>query len=249
MLSRVPVAAALSAAARLLTRAWRHDWGVVAVSAAMFATLSWASFGGHAAFSFPSVLLVGILVLIASRGALYRVALGVGTSRVLEWRLYGVLILTLLFMLVLGLLAFVVLLSFAFAVASTGHGFVVALPSTWAGAVDGRGRVVLAVVGAAAAWGLIWGWARVSLGSAASVARRRVQVLASWPETRGKVAAILAGRAILLCPAAGAVILLTILPHPMTGSAALGLGAVMGGLWLPLDVGLMAYFYQSTSTA
>jgi hypothetical protein len=204
-----------------------------------------------------SLLLVLAAVTIAL-GALYRLALSQGTPgpaglqwRRAEWRLSAVLALSLLFLSILGLLAFVVILAFAFAVASAGHGFVTALPMTWAGAVDGRGRVVMAVVWAVVLSGMAWAALRLSLAPATSVARERVQVLASWPITRGLVWPILAGQVLLgAAPLGVAAALLAgasrlVHPSPLAlWSLGLAAGLAVAGVWLPLSAGLLAHIYR-----
>jgi hypothetical protein len=246
------------AALRFLVPAWRQAWWAMAPSIVLFGAI-WA-LGDLAATSpwRPWSVLVLVGTLLAVQGTLYRLALcngvafpGVSPLGLAQARIGAVWALTLLFMFVLALLAFVVILAFAFAVAAAGHGFVTARPSTWAGAVDGRGRAVVTAVAVICLAGLTWAATRVSLAAAASVARGRVQVLASWPATRGLVWAIILGRLALGLPTLGVSIAILWSASAMTGVsplwvwvAGLAAGGVIAGLWLPSSVGFMAYIYQ-----
>jgi hypothetical protein len=250
----------LSAAMRFLGPAWKQGWGAMSAAGALFATL-WAR--GLLSVDFPwrgASFLSLVAAVVIVQGGLYRVALGharPGPGGLqwggVEWRLSAVLSLTSVFLFVLALLGFVVILAFAFAVASAGHGFIVAQPSTWPRAVDGRGRAVVVMVGAAGLFGMIWAAARVSLGGAATVAKSRVQVLASWTTTRGLVTPIVVGWVILGGGAIGLACLALYVgswatpPSPVAiWVAGLAAGGVLAGLWLPLNVGLMAYLYKQT---
>jgi hypothetical protein len=248
----------VGAAVGFMTTAWARAWGAMVLAGGLFGAL-WA--GGMLAPRSPwrwgSLLLVLAAVTVA-QGALYRLALRQGTPgpaglqwRRAEWRLSAVLLLSLIFLSILGLLAFVVILSFAFAVASAGHGFITALPMTWGAAVDGRGRAVMTVVWALVLCGMGWAALRLSLARASSVARERVQVLASWPITRGLVWPILAGQVLLgaapIGVAAALLVGLSRLDHPAAltlWSASLAAGLVFAGGWLPLSAGLMAHMYR-----
>jgi hypothetical protein len=241
-----------------MATAWARAWGAMVLAGGLFGAL-WA--GGMLTPGSPwrwgSLILVLGAVTIAL-GALYRLALRQETPgpaglqwRRAEWRLSAVLVLSLVFLSILGLLAFVVILSFAFAVASAGHGFVTALPMTWGAAVDGRGRAVMTVVWALVLSGMGWAALRLSLAPATSVARERVQVLASWPITRGLVLPILAAQILLgAAPLGLASALLAGLsrsshPPPLAlWSGSLAAGLLVAGGWLPLSAGLMAHLYR-----
>jgi hypothetical protein len=104
--------------------------------------------------------------------------------------------------------------------------------------------------------GLVWAGARIALGGAASVDRGKVQLLATWPATRGLVTPILVGRVMLgLVPIGFAWGVIAAVAHDGHRSAALawvaGLsaGIALTGLWLPLSVGLMAYLYRRLPAA
>lgn len=199
-----------------------------------------------------------LLAAIIAQSALYRLALvrpgiepgGLQWGRA-EGRLLAVWLLTAIFLFILGLLAFTALIASAYAVASAGNGFAAAEPATWARAVDGRGRFAVGAVAVAAAAALVWARMRICLAPAASVARGRVQVLSTWPITRGSAWPITAAWALI---SVGPMLLLLALSHfapiaPATSWAiivavALAKGLVVAGLWLPLDAGLMSYLYR-----
>ena len=253
----------LAAALRFLPTAWSRAWGAIVIATGL---LAWLFAHRLAAPLSPwplEILVPALLAMVVVQGALYRVALGVGRPGPagLQWgppesRLAAVWGLTTVFMAILGMLAFVVLLAFAFAVASAGHGFVVARIATWAAAVDARGRVVVGCVSLFAAVGLTWAAARVAFASAASVYEGRLQVLASWPLTRGRTLPVIIGRLLIGLGVAGvAAVALGLLSgagrtSPVgVWSAALAIAVVIGGLWLPLGAGLMAYLYKQNSLA
>ncbi len=165
-----------------------------------------------------------------------------------EGRLALVWVLSALFLFVLGLLFFVVILGFAYAAASAGRGFVASQIATWAPAVDSRGRIMVSAVGIFAAALLIWAYIRISLAGAATTFGGRPMVLESWPLTRGRVLAILVTNAAIFAgPAAFLLLRDRLLMNGMASEAAWA-GAlaamVLCGLWLPMSVGLMAYFYE-----
>jgi hypothetical protein len=165
-------------------------------------------------------------------------------------RLAIVWLLTLAFFAVLASLLFVVFLSSAYAVASAGAGFDAADVRTWAPAVDDRGRGVLAVVAVVGLGLLAWALTRVALAPAATIASGRVRVLNAWPLTRRIGWALLCARLAIGVPALAAAALA--LGAPRAGAAATAPGAwmlgalaglIVGGVWLPLNTGLMAYIY------
>ncbi len=139
------------------------------------------------------------------------------------------------------MLALVALLALAYGVASSGRGFVAASPATWARAVDQRGRWVVDLAAIIAALGVALAWARISLAPSITVAASRVIVLSSWAMTRGAGAPILL--ACLGVAAAPGALMWTIggFFHPSMASR-LAQGCVLGGLWFPQSVGLMAFF-------
>jgi hypothetical protein len=248
----------VGAAFRFLSKAWTKAWGSMVIAGVLLGAI-WAT--GAMTLHSPwrwTAICIALISIVVVDGGLYRLAIGdtspgpggLQWARV-EWRLSAVMALSLVFLFVLGLLAFVVVLAFAFAVASAGRGFVTALPMTWAGAVDFRGRAVVAFVGVLALAGLVWAGIRISFSAAASVASGRVQVLASWPNTRGLVLPIIVGTLLLAAGPVGlAVAGLTVVARvgdltPATSWAvSLVAGIFVAGGWRPLNVGLMAYLYK-----
>jgi hypothetical protein len=239
---------------RFLPTAWVRTWGALGV-ASLVLGLSWA-FGlwsPHSPWRVAS-LAVSLAAVVMAQGGLYRQALASGAPGPagLQWgmaecRLGAVWALTAVFLAVLSMLAFVVVLSFAFAIASSGKGFVTAYPMTWASGVDGRGRLVMVVVAGLCVTGLTWSAVRVSLAAAATVARGRLQVLTSWPTTRGVVWAIVIGKAILaVAPIGFAVLIMTWGERESRVLWPFGVaaGIAVAAVWLPLNAGLMAFFYQ-----
>jgi hypothetical protein len=256
--------AAVRAAWRFLATAWRQAWAAMVISGALFGALWALGLWSPRSSWRPEALLVVAAAAAMAEGALYRVALGKGRPGPAglqwgrpEWRLGAVWGLTAAFLFVLGLLAFVVVLSTAFGVATSGRGFVMAAPATWAAAVDGRGQVVVGVVGVLCLAGLIWAGTRVALGAPASIDQGRVQLLATWAATRRLVLPILLGRFVLGAgPIGCAWAMLWLVSRgghasdaPLLWTASLAAGLLLAGLWLPLSVGLMAYLYRRSPAA
>jgi hypothetical protein len=253
---------AIGAAWRFLATAWARAWAAMLIAATALAA-PWALGLWSPRSPRCLVALAGVAAAAMAEGALYRTALDKGRLGPAglqwgrpEWRLGAVWGLSAAFLFVLGLLAFVVVLATAFGVATSGHGFVMAAPATWGRAVEGRGRLVLAIVAALCLAGLIWAATRIALGAAASVDRGKVQVLATWPATRGLVAPILVGRLSLGVVPIGfawaAVRAASRASHPplmLLWAACLAAGLAVAGLWLPLSVGLMAYLYRRLPAA
>jgi hypothetical protein len=241
---------ALRFAASFLGLAWRRAWLAMILTAAA-AGQSLAATGHPDALLWRTLTAAGVLV---ASGALWRLGLdrsgagpgGLQAGRV-ELRLIAVTALSVLFMMVLATLAFIVLIAFAYAAAASGHGFVASDIATWAPAVDGRGQVVVTAVAAVCLMALVWALARISLAAPATVVREQVQVLASWPITRGQSLRLLAASLIvsvvpgllIIAPLAASGI------HAAPSLAARSVAALaFSGVWLPAMIGLMAYFYR-----
>jgi len=254
MASRSLVIGGLEAALRFLAPAWRGAWAVLVLAS----VLGGVGLATRGAATHGLWLTLALLAAVAAQGALYRLALSEGRPGPAglqwgrpEWRLLAAAILTLVFLFILALLVFVVVLCFAYAVASTGKGFVASEIVTWAPAVEGRGGIVASVVAIMCGLGLTWAAARVSLAGAATVASGRVQMLSTWPLSRGVAWRIVLAKALV---GVGPVAIMLVLTHisrlagPGSGAGAawafnLVEGLVIGGLWLPLSAGLMAYLY------
>jgi hypothetical protein len=238
------VGAGVHASAAFLVRAWRRLWWALAPC-----VLAWTLVAARGLGWIP----LALAVTLAASAALYREATPgrPGPMAMILARLAVVWGLTVCFAVVLGSLLLVLFLAAGYGVASAGHGFSSREIATWAPAVDSRGRFVLGLVGAGGLAAFAWALSRVSLGSAATVALGRVQLLSTWPLTRRIGASLLAARLCLLAPAmlafalaggaqqAGAL-------KPVAGAAILFIlaGLCVGGLWLPLNAGLMTYIYQ-----
>lgn len=250
MTSTVSIPAALASAVRVIAPAWRHCWAVLILAACLTVACFIAP-------SRPQTMWWPILACFAvllAKGALWRLASGRLVRRGglqlggVEARLTLVWGLSALFLFVLGLLFFVVILGFAYAAASAGHGFVASQVATWASAVDSRGRLLVSAVALFLTALLVWAATRISLAEAATVFEGRLMVLESWPLTRGRVLPIvLTNLALAIVPAA----LLDIRHRLLLAGlsvlaqwAGLVAGLVLGGLWLPMSVGLMAYFHE-----
>jgi hypothetical protein len=238
------VVAELRAALKFMSAAWRRAWWILIPTC-----LAWAlAISSHAA-AWTGLSLACTLIGTAE---LYRMAIPGAASALASavGRLAAVWLLTLAFFAVLGSLLFVVFLSSAYAVASAGVGFDSSQVRTWAPAVDDRGRMVLGVVAVIGLGLLSWAMNRIALASAATVAIGRVRVLSAWPLT-GRIGwRLLCARVVIAIPTVGAAALA--LGQPRVGAAVTACGAlllcalcglVIGGVWLPLNTGLMAYIY------
>lgn len=240
------------AGVRFLPKAWRRGWGgLIAVNVGV-GLWAWSARVSAPAGGF--LILPGLaLACLAVQAALWIVALGqppeawrAGALARSMLRLLGAWTLKAIFLCVLGLLALVVLLCTAYAVASAGHGFRASEIATWAPAIDGRGRMVFGAVGIALGLGMLWAAARVSLASAATMASGRVLMLSTWPATRVWGWSLVL---ITLLLGAGAAVLVSAayrLAGPVGDAVA---GLIIGGLWLPLNVGVTAYIWNRLSPA
>jgi hypothetical protein len=202
---------------------------------AVFAIVVWRLAGAR---WFP---LAALGVLIA-RAELWRHALAAtpGGFAARTARLAAVWALGGLFLAVLALLLFVTLLAVAYAAASAGPGFDPGQVATWAPAIQGRGRWLLGAVALAGGAGLVFAATRISLAGAASLAGGRVAVLSTWALSRGALAVILIGNATIAAPPAA--LFLFAPPGPVWRGLQ---GLVLATVWLPMNVGLMAYVFAN----
>ena len=205
-----------------------------------------------------AILAVCVLTGLAAQGALYRTALGsqgCGPGGLqwsgLEWRLAAANGLTIVFLVILGSLALVVVLSASYGMAASGAGFVDRDPRTWAGAIDPRGKIVLGCVWIVCAAALAWAWARVCLACIVTAASGRLQVLRTWPLTRQWGWRIVVTT---LAQSAPVLVLCLVVKYVTRSASRLGeltgdftVGLICAGLWLPLSVGLMRYLYRQLS--
>ncbi|HXV01041.1 MAG TPA: hypothetical protein VG166_11130 [Caulobacteraceae bacterium] len=196
--------------------------------------MAWRLAGG------PWVILA-VLGMLISRAVLWRRVLGGVDERLpasvarlaAAWLLGG------LFLAMLLLLLLVTLLACAYAVASAGPGFDAKNVATWANAIQGRGRWPLGAAALAGCAGLIFAAGRISLAEPASLAEGRIQVLSTWALSRRTWPAILIGNAVIAAP--GAALFLTGPATPLWRGLQ---GVILAGVWLPMNVGLMAYVFE-----
>jgi hypothetical protein len=253
--SRVPpndlIAGAPRAAIAFLPVAWKRAW--LSILLAVLTIVLVVASGARGAVGV--FVAAAVLAVTIELGALWRLSLGAGRLGFgglqigwVEVRLAAVTALSVLFMIILSLLAFIVLLAFAYAAAASGHGFVASNVASWAGAVEDRGRVVLVVVALACAGSLAWAFGRISLAAPASVHRGQVQVLSTWPLTKGRVWPMAAAGLVVMAVPTLLIIGLAragALAGPAAAAIAFAAaGAVAAGLWLPLNVGLATYLYS-----
>lgn len=231
----------LAAAGRFLTRAWVTAWAALTLS--VVTLIPALSLGGLAFW------IAAAAVSLIARGALWRLASGRGRPGpgglqvgAMEVRLAGVWGLVGLFLSVIGLLALVFLLCCAYAIASAGRGFDPSQIASWAPAITGPGRAVLGAVGGLCAIGLVYAVSRISLAEAATAYRSKLQVLSSFALTRRRALSLAIAQLILAAPAIG--LFVWGAARSSRGALAVAEGFVIGGLWLPMSIGLMAYAYD-----
>jgi hypothetical protein len=233
------IGGALAASVRFAPRAWKQCWAALALTALAL----WSAQAGLV-IAWPLALAMALI----ARGGLWRLALDAGRTGpaglqvgVVEGRLLATSLLAALFLAMLALLLTTALLCLTFAVATAGQGFRIDEPASWAGAIRPGGRIVQSFAILAAGIGLVFAAARISLAEPAGVVRGKVQLLTACPLTRGRALPIAIGNLVVaVAPlAAGAVFLIG-----AKGSARLALAVSVAWLWLPMQVGLMAYFFQ-----
>ena len=237
-------AGAVLAGYRFLALAWMRAWPALAGAASGVVLASWS---GRLVF-----VLVAILLWTLACGALWRLTQAEAPPRFqllkpggLELRLFACASLAAVFIGILFSLALVVLLAFAYAAASAGPGFVSSDVATWSHSATPAGARL--VVGVAIVCGLscLWAALRISLAFAATTARGRVQVLASWPLTRRRVLDQLLIRIALVSVPALLLGLAGMGPRWLTAVVA---GPIAAGLWLPLTIGASAYLYRTLNS-
>jgi hypothetical protein len=243
---------ALAFAVRFTPQAWRRLWGWLALTVALVACLTFMRLPDWVGW----VTILGALMLLAD---LYIVALetlgapgfetrrGLAQHAAAERRLLASVGLVALLLAIVGMLLIVLVLGVTWGVASTGEGFRASDPGTWSAALDARGKVVVAAVGAAGAAGVGWIALRLAYAPLASVARARVQALSAWPLSRGVALKTAIGLLVINVPAALAGLMA--MDAASGTQVALGLalsglaGLLIGGLALPLNAGLMTYLF------
>ncbi|MEO8811813.1 MAG: hypothetical protein ABI376_02730 [Caulobacteraceae bacterium] len=232
----------------LVIQAISKRWLVLAGLAFLVASLPLVARSVSHVPALAAMLLLTAAVALAVQGDLYGLALvrehGSATARGRFRHLLAVALLTATLLFIMALLALVVAFGFAYAVASAGAGFLADRPSTWAGAVDGRGRLVLGVVAALGAAGLLWVWARVSLAPAATVARGRVQVLASWPLTHRAAWPLALGNGLTVLVALGLLAPWDGPPRWLALGWRLVAALLLTGVVLPFRIGWLSFLHD-----
>ena len=245
------LASAIVAAVRFVPSAWRCGWAALVPTAIAIAGSIIAAGHHQSASAFAAWLTTTGALAVVSRGVLWREALAKGRPRggglhlgFVELRIAAVWALSLLFLGILGLLLVTGLLCLVYAIASAGRGFDPANAASWAAAVDTRGRIVIGAAMVAGVAAITVAMLRISLAEAASVAGEKLQVLSSWPFTRGGVLAIGTGNLVLAAAPVGVLLVSLATPGYWGWFRALATGFVVAGVWLPMQVGLMANAYE-----
>ncbi len=244
---------ALAAAVRFLPRAWSRPWFLALLAG--FAVLGGLSAFVRATWA-PSALSVAmVLYMPLLQAPLLAVAMrtppadGGFLGDVKRYiRVVAVNLLTDIFLFVPAMLLFVIGLAVVYALAWSRPGFDPKDISTW----TASGPVLLGAEGVAVlgVLALAWLFARVSLGPAVTVREARVQMISTWPLTRGRGWRIVAGRLLLAAPVIAVLLGANALASRIApdgrfaGLALTTAIVVVLGVWVPLQVGLTAYFYD-----
>ncbi len=247
----------LRAAVVFLQRAWSRPWFVIVVAVTAAAGIAGLIAAGPSS-SLSSVIVVAFMVFVPLvQGPLYTSAIDdappeptVTDGGARYVRLVVVGLLTAIFLAVPALLIFVVGLGAAYGMAFANPGFDPANASTWT--AGGPVLVGSAAVLGVGALSLLWLSSRVSLGAAATVAERRVLMISTWPLTRGAGWSLIVARLILslvvVTPVAAAFSgTRSLAPTSAGGIASLTGLVLLVGLWAPLNVGALSYFYRHRS--
>jgi hypothetical protein len=182
-----------------------------------------------------------------------------------EWRLLGVgaLLFSALAIAVSILIFAVILLSIVLGLSSKVEPN--ATPQQIADAVGPGGSAALLLVFAVFLGGMLYAAARLTLASAATVARRKVQVFSTWSLTKGQVLRVIAASLLSSLPSIAAGLLLAILvgligkpaganaapqvAMPLALIVAAVPAAILAFVQLPVSVGLTAYLYRGLRPA
>jgi hypothetical protein len=267
MAGSISITEGTSAAFGFFGRTWRRAFVVLGLTGLLAAPTVAAILFRDLAMIVP-LYSAHLLVIVMAQGALLRInqtekdplAPGPGWGGLqwgaLEWRLLGVFALRVALFGVLGALLLVVMgalyIGAAAAVAGAGHS--VAEVARTRGAVDPAVSAIVSIAALAGLVGLTWVAIRLYLAPAATAALGRVQLLSTWPVTRGHAWPILGSVVLVMAPLilsglairAGRVLLSVRFAQHRTDAAILGLiiGLVHAFLVLPVSVGLMCYVYD-----
>lgn len=269
---KVTIGGAISYAWALWLQNWRAIWGVLA----FYALATTVLYAGQLAND-PNLMLAGAAAALVAdfmtNGAVFRVAfakeagdrpdfkLGVlGVQwRAMEWRMLGASALTLVFFVLIGALAVVAVCAVIVGVWMARDVPIATLTdqARVLAAIGPVGRTAIDVVSLVVCAVILFFAVRLSLAVVASAVTGKVQVLRSWPLTRGHFLALFMTRLALWLPA---FILGSLLvgglgdvtktpPAPAAAFAvALTMGVVSAGVLAPLMSGALAYFFRSLRT-
>ena len=272
MADAISVTEGTAAAFDFLKRAWLRTAGALALTSLMM-TASVAAVLVRDLPAAGGLILAYVVAAVMAQGALFRIVLSerrasaqsasAGWSGLqwgqMEWRLLAVTLLraALFTLLVALLLTVMAALYIGLSAARSGHA--VGDVANFRGPMDPLISMVLSSTAIAGAIGLSWVGIRVFLAFAATAILGRVQLLSTWPLTRGHAWSILGSLILVSAPmilAASAIragrVLLSVRFEEHPANAAV-LGLIMGVshafLVLPLSVGLMAYLYDRLGPA
>ena len=254
MRGEISVVGGAVAAFSCLVRFWNRAAAALGLVALLDAGFILAVVNRH--FSRAGALAAaGVIAATMARGALFHVALDRGGSRGpglgfqwsgVEWRLLGVVLLrAFLFGLLIALLLTLLgALYVGLAAAEPGAGGV-ASPEHWRRTLDPVGWTVVSAAALAGLAGLVWMGLRLCLAFPATVASNRVQLLSTWPLTRGRAWRLL-GAAVLVSAPSAALACGIVAARSYLGASGIAATAGFGHgfLTLPLSVGLMSYAHD-----
>lgn len=238
--------------------AWRAVAGALILAAVTGASYFYADAAHLGRPAVLAALVAHFLVGAVAQGALFRLALdqtGNGPLglqwRGLESRLLGLTLLTLLFFVVVVLVLTIVVAAAIIGVSiAAGVPFQPGNPG-WLGEMGLVGGLILALVVIAAYVVFVWLAVRLSLASAATAAVGRIQLLSTFPLTKGHVWRLLGSLLIVAAPVIAAALATGVatglaggLPDPATAAFAIVTGLLVAFVYLPAAAGLLVYIYR-----
>lgn len=268
---KVTIGGALTYAWALWSGHWRAIWPALALNSLAAAASSTAVLADNRPLA-AGAALIGLVTQIVVAGAVYRIAFadlhrddpafarnpsGVHW-RAAEWRLLAASLLRGVFMLLIGSLVAVAVLAVTFGLASAqGVRITGEIPAE--AVQEQMGPAAMAVLtacllGAIAALVLVQ--LRLALVLPATIDRQKINVLSSWPLTRGLALQLLCVLAAIWIPLTASSLLVsnTLLaalgaaPGSMPAGGALAaavvIGVLFGGVGYPMTDAALAYFYR-----
>jgi hypothetical protein len=176
----------------------------------------------------------------------------------MEWRLLGASLLRLLFLLLIGSIVMIAVLAVVFGLASV-KGVNLTSEITPEAVQDQMGPVAMGVVSVvlfAALFAMILVQLRLALVLPATADRQKINVLSSWPLTRGLALQLFGAMLAIWIPliVSGSLVSTTLLEAvggspgsiPAGGAlaAAVVIGVLFGGIGYPMSDAVLAYFYR-----